>query len=132
MTIRGTRRTRRRAGRAQRGLSESVQWAVLTPLLLLVVLGIVHSGIWLHGRNVAANAALAGAEAQSLSGAGSDVGGSVARDVAQRGGLRDVQVSSSRSGGEVVVVVTGRVDSFYSLGTTEVSSRAEMPEERVR
>ena len=37
--------------RDQRGLSESVQWAVLMPLLLLMVLGISHAGIWLVGRD---------------------------------------------------------------------------------
>ncbi|MDN5565044.1 MAG: pilus assembly protein, partial [Luteococcus sp.] len=61
----------------ERGLSESLQWAVLLPVVMLTVLGIIQSGIWLHGRSVAANAALAGAEAQALSGAGGGTGARV-------------------------------------------------------
>jgi hypothetical protein len=36
--------------RDERGLSESVQWAVLWPALMLVTLGIIQAGIFLHGR----------------------------------------------------------------------------------
>ncbi|GAA1390735.1 TadE/TadG family type IV pilus assembly protein [Luteococcus peritonei] len=115
--------------RTQRGLSESVQWAVLAPALLLVVLGLVHGGIWLHGRTVAAQAALAGAEAQAVAGAGSGIAEGIASQVAAEGGLKDIQVSSGRSGDEVVVEVRGRVDSFIPSGLTQVQSRAWMPAE---
>jgi hypothetical protein len=37
--------------RDERGLSESVQWAVLWPALMLLTLGIIQAGIFLHGRN---------------------------------------------------------------------------------
>lgn len=112
----------------ERGLSESLQWAVLMPLLMLAVLGIIQSGIWLHGRSVVANAALAGAEAQALSGAGGGTGARVAREVAERGGLRDVQVEVG-GGRDVAVTVSGRVDSFFTAGRSTVSARAEMPRE---
>lgn len=118
--------------RDQRGLSESVQWAVLMPLLLLMVLGISHAGIWLHGRTVATQAALAGAEAQSLAGASAGVAERVAGTVATDGGLREVAVSSHRSGDEVVVDVRARVDSFSPWGPTGVRSRATMPLEEAR
>ena len=47
---------------SERGSSESTQWALLIPALMLVVLGTIQAGVWLHGRNVAAQAASAAAE----------------------------------------------------------------------
>ncbi|MFZ2261164.1 TadE-like protein [Luteococcus japonicus] len=112
----------------ERGLSESLQWAVLLPVVMLTVLGIIQSGIWLHGRSVAANAALAGAEAQALSGAGGGTGARVAREVAEHGGLREVQVQVG-GGRDVSVAVTARVDTFFDLGRSRVIAHAEMPRE---
>ena len=40
--------------RNQRGLSESVQWVMITPVLMLVVLGIIQLGLWGYGRTVVA------------------------------------------------------------------------------
>jgi len=113
----------------ERGLSESVQWAVLAPLVLLALLGVVHAGILLHGRSVATNAALAGAEAQALSGATAGVGERVAREVAQGNGLREVQVATGTRDGEVWVQVRGRVDSFLAGRPSRVDSTAWMPRE---
>lgn len=45
--------------RDERGLSESVQFAVVWPLLVLMTLGIIQTGLWLHSRNVAQRAATA-------------------------------------------------------------------------
>lgn len=115
--------------RTERGMSESVQWAVLTPVVLLAILGLIQTGIWLHGRTAAANAALAGAEAQSLSGASGGAGERVARRVAEQAGLLDVQVNVGRGQREVSVEVSARVDSFFTVGQTRVHSRAVMPQE---
>ena len=46
---------------SERGLADSLQWAVLVPALLGLVLGTIQTGIWLHGRTVASDAALAAA-----------------------------------------------------------------------
>ncbi|MEL4504766.1 TadE/TadG family type IV pilus assembly protein [Luteococcus sp. H138] len=119
-----------RPGRCdERGLSESVQWAVLMPLVLLAILGLIQSGIWLHGRSAAANAALAGAEAQALHHAAGGTGERVAREVAEGAGLLDVRVAVAAGPQEVSVEVTGRVDTFFVIGTTQVRSRAVMPQE---
>lgn len=113
----------------ERGLSETTQWVLLAPLLLVVVLGIVQSALVLHGRSVAANAALAGAEAAALSGGSSAQGGRTARDVADRGGLTQTRVDVDLSDGLVRVVVTGQVDSFVPLPQNHVSASAEVPAE---
>lgn len=115
--------------RDERGLSESIQWAVLLPLVLLAVLGAVHAGVVLHGRTVAANAALAGAETDALSGAAGGAGDRVAREVAEGGGLLDVTTTTSRTASVVRIEVRGRVDSFLPGGATTVTSTAEQPVE---
>ena len=97
------------------------------PLVMLAILGLVQAGIVLHGRTVAANAALAGAEAEALAGRGG-VAGQVAREVAEEGGLRDVDVHVT-PGRDVLVRVDGRVDSFFP-GRSRVSARAAMPKEQ--
>ena len=112
-----------------RGLSESVQWAVLTPVVLFVLLGGIHAGIVLHGRTVAANAALAGAEAQALAGASEGVGARVAREVAEQGGLRSVEVSTASPPGAVSVRVDGRVSSFLPGALDAVHGSGEQPVE---
>lgn len=35
--------------RDERGLSESVQHAVIFPVLMLLTLGVIQAGIWIHG-----------------------------------------------------------------------------------
>ena len=117
------------SSRSARGLSESVQWAVLTPLVLMVLLGLIHAGVLMHGRGVAGQAALAGAEAQSLSGSGPGVGERVAREVAEAGGLRSVDVQAGQEGGNARVEVRAHVDSFMTAGLTRVASIAWQPVE---
>lgn len=109
-----------------------MQWAVLTPLLLLVVLGGIQTGIVLHGRSVAANAALAGAQAQSLAGAGSGEAQRVAEEVATDGGLRDVRVQVSQDT-SVEVDVEARADDFAGLpGLSTIHAHAAAPVEEPR
>ncbi|MGO4957622.1 TadE/TadG family type IV pilus assembly protein [Luteococcus sp. Sow4_B9] len=110
-------------------MSESVQWAVLLPVLMLGILGAIQTGIVLYGRSVAAHAALAGAEAQALAGASGGSGERVARELAEQGGLRDVKIVVARPGGEVRVQVRGRVDTFFAVGPTTVEGDAVMPME---
>ncbi|MFZ2166444.1 MAG: TadE/TadG family type IV pilus assembly protein, partial [Propionibacteriaceae bacterium] len=57
-----------RPGARERGLSESLSWALIAPALLLVVLGIIEVAIWAHGRDVAGSAAAAGADVGSVRG----------------------------------------------------------------
>ncbi len=58
--------------RTDRGLSESVQWTLLTATAVLLLLGGVQTAIVLHARAVVANAALAAAEARALRGGTDD------------------------------------------------------------
>lgn len=112
-----------------RGMSDSVQWAVLTPLILLCLLGVIQAGIWMAGRSAAQQAAMAGAERAAI------LGGSVAdaRDTAHRvaaqAGLRGILVEVDAAGSLVEVVVHAEVGSLLPGSLDRVSADARRPKE---
>ncbi len=113
----------------ERGLAESTQWAVVVPALLTLVLGLVQTGVWLHARSVAAQAAAAAADLRaSGTAAAAD---SVATAIATRGGLADVVVATASTGSTVTVTVAGSAPLFFDLGFGRVVERAVLPVEQV-
>ncbi|MEE9964860.1 MAG: pilus assembly protein [Propionicimonas sp.] len=113
----------------QRGFSESTQWAVLTPVVLLLVLGLVQLGVWLHARTVAAEAAATVADLQAA-------GLADAVDAGQRitagAGLKAVHIATVTEPTVVVVTVTGRAPLFFDVGQGMIQERAVSPRERLR
>lgn len=114
----------------ERGLSETLQWAILTPTLMLVILGIIQAGILMHGHNVAENAAQAAAEAESAY-LSAGTGTEQALAVAEVGGLTDVKVTVERGPTKVVVGVSARIPVFFDIGQGRVDETASAPIERV-
>lgn len=110
----------------QRGLSESTQWAMLTPLVMLLTLGLVQLGVWLHARTVAGEAA---ATVADLMASGSPGAAAAGERVAGAGGLQGVSVATARQDGLVVVTVSGRVPLFFDVGQGAIAERAVLPEE---
>jgi hypothetical protein len=115
----------------QRGLSESVQWAVLWPLLLLVTLGIIQAGIYLHSRNVAQRAATVAVDAARGSFGTSDDARELGEDIARVGGLRQISVKISRSATSVRADVSGLAPTLVDIGVSHVHEVAAAPLERV-
>lgn len=113
--------------RDERGLSESVQWAMLTPVLLFTLLGGLQVGLWWHGRNTVLHAAAAAAEAESALGAGRGAGSEAAASIARSGGLGGVEVSVRRTAVSIEVEVTGRIPLLVDLGMGRVTERASSP-----
>lgn len=103
-------------------MSESVQWAVLTPLVLLCLVGLIQGGVWWNGRTCAQQAAAAGADTAAF--AGAEAARGAAASVASRGSLSDVSVSVTDTGGAWEVTVTGRAEVFLDLGQGQVRGRA--------
>lgn len=123
-------RSRIRA-RDQRGLSESVQHAVIFPVLMLITLGVIQAGIWVHGHSVASRAAAAGADiARGSYGSTAEARGTAAK-LAGAGGLHDVTVETRRSGSDVEVVVSGRAPLMLDLGLARITEVATTPLEKV-
>ena len=115
---------------SERGVSESTQWALLIPVLMLVVLGTIQAGIWLHGRTVAAQAAGAAAEQVAWARGSDGDAAAMGRRIAAAGGLQGAQVSIGRSAGSVRVTVTARAALIVDLGLGVVIEHAVLPLER--
>lgn len=120
-------------GRRQhdRGLSESIQYAVLVPVLMLAVLGMIQVGVWVHGRDVAGEAARLAVD--ETRGTRPDVAAAqaAALRVTAVGGLRDVDVRIDRGPDEVLVTVSAAAPTFFDLGLARLQEQATAPVERV-
>jgi Flp pilus assembly protein TadG len=117
--------------RDERGLSESVQWAILWPLLMLLTLGIIQAGISLHGRNVAQRAATAAVDAARGSyGTASDAQ-HLAETIASAGGLEHISVRIQRTPTSASADVSGNVPMIFDLGLGRITQTATAPLERV-
>lgn len=110
-----------------RGAAQSMQWALLTPLLTLAILGLVQGAVILQARQSVREAAFAGAQAEALYGAPAGSGAVTARRVAESAHLREVHVSTERSGQVAVVTVSALPDSFFNIGQGRVSRTAIVP-----
>ena len=120
-----------RPQRTERGLSESVQLAVVWPVLLLVTLGVIQAGVWLHARNVAERAAAAAVDIARGSHGTATEGQQLAADLARAGGLEDVAVEVSRGATSVTATLSGRAPVILDLGLGAVRETASAPLERV-
>lgn len=113
----------------QRGVSESTQWAVLTPVVLLLVLGLVQLGVWLHSRTVASQAA---ATVADLKAAGAQDAAGAGQRLARAAGLEQVRITSKTESGVVVVQVSARAPVFFDVGQGQIVERAVLPVERFK
>jgi Flp pilus assembly protein TadG len=117
--------------RTERGVSESVQYALIWPLIMLTTLGIIESGIWLHSRNAALRAAIAAADTARGTYSSSGNAEAVAQAIAQSGGLRQISVAVDRSPTSVTVVVNAQAALILDLGLGALTETASAPVERV-
>lgn len=124
-------RQRLRGSADQRGLSSSTQLAVVFPLLMLLTLGIVQAGLWLHARNVAQRAATAAVDVARGSYGTAGDGEQRARALAGAAGLTDVVVHVDRGPQQVTAVVTAHATLVLDLGLGTVEETASGPRERV-
>lgn len=117
--------------RDQRGLSQSVQLAVVWPLLLLVTLGLVQAGIWLHARDVAERAATAAVDVARGRDGTPAAAEELARDLARTGGLEDVSVQVTWTATQVTATVTAEAPALLDLPLARILETAAAPRERV-
>jgi len=117
--------------RDERGLSESVQWAVLWPALMLVTLGIIQAGIFLHGRNVAQRAATAAVDAARGSYGIAANAEHLAANIANSGGLKNVSIRVQRTATTVNVDISANAPMIFDLSLGRINETATAPLERV-
>jgi Flp pilus assembly protein TadG len=115
----------------ERGLSQSVQYAVILPTLMLITLGIIQAGVWIHGHDVAVRAANAAADVARGSYGTTEQARDVAERLAAAGGLRDVQVDVTRAPARVNVTVRAQAPLIFDVGLGRISETASAPVERV-
>ena len=117
--------------RDERGLSESVQWAIFWPALMLLTLGIIQAGIFLHGRNVAQRAATAAVDHARGSYGSAVEAQHMAANMASSGGLKDVSVRVQRTGAAVTADVSANAPMIFDLRLGRINESATAPLERV-
>jgi Flp pilus assembly protein TadG len=115
----------------QRGLSSSTQLAVVFPLLMLLTLGIIQAGLWLHARNVAQRAATAAVDVARGSYGTAGEGEQRARELAAAAGLTNVVVHVDRGPQRVTAEVSAHATLVLDLGLGTVEETASAPRERV-
>ena len=116
--------------RHERGLSESVQWAVLGAAVIGSLLALIDGALWLHGRSVAVAAVIDGASVASRWQASAGDGETAARATAAAGGLKNVAVTVSAQAASVDVAIDADVPSFIGWATPHVQAHATRPKER--
>jgi Flp pilus assembly protein TadG len=109
----------------------STSFAVIMPVLLLVIFGVIEAGIWWHGRHVAAQAADTATDIARSHNANLGRAQQAGRHVADVGGLQRVSVSVHRGQDRVTATATGRVPMPVDLGWGAISQTATAPTERI-
>ncbi|MEU0350812.1 TadE/TadG family type IV pilus assembly protein [Streptomyces sp. NPDC006237] len=132
------RRTLRRWSRAlverdarDRG-AVSLEMLIVFPVVLLIILMVVHVGLWWHARNVAMSAAQLGVESARVRGASAGTGTAEAREFLSRAGgsISGTSVSGSK-GATVTIRVTGYVDTMIPGLKLKIDQHADAAAERI-
>ena len=117
---------------SERG-SAAVQTAMLFPVVLLVVFGIIQGALWFHARHIALGAAQEGARAASAQdGTGADQRArEFVRDLTGGTLIRNLDVSLSSTADTVTVTVSGRAPNLIpGSGGLIVEQSATAPSEQ--
>jgi Flp pilus assembly protein TadG len=118
-------------GGRERGLTNSLQFAVIVPALMLATFGLIQVGLWLHARNVAAEAVTAAADVARSYDGDPAAATQAARRIAAVGGLTDVALTVSRQPTSVSVTMVARPPVIFDLGLGRITETATAPLERV-
>ncbi|MER5549839.1 TadE/TadG family type IV pilus assembly protein [Streptomyces sp. NPDC002589] len=135
------RRLHRAARRWSRALAEngtrdrgavSLEMLIVFPVILLLILLVVHVGLWWHARNVAMSAAQLGVESARVRGASAGTGTAEARAFLGRAGgsISHISVSGSK-GATVRIRVTGYVDTMIPGLKLKIDQHADAAAERI-
>lgn len=110
----------------------SIEWAIVFPVFLLIILIAVQAAGYYSAKNAAQSAAAACAEHARGEGASAGQGRqSAASIISQSGAMDSYSVGVSASTTQVSCTVAGRAHVIVDLGLGLVSQTATMPKERV-
>ncbi|MGH9211734.1 MAG: TadE/TadG family type IV pilus assembly protein [Acidimicrobiales bacterium] len=119
------------ARRGDRG-STTVEVAVLLPLMMLLVMVIVQTGLWFHTRAVMATAANKGLDAARVDGGTPAEGEQATEDfLSHAGALREPSIDIDRGADTTEVTVSGQVVSLIFGAPISITVTVEAPTEQV-
>ena len=127
-----SRPTSRRAPWRGESGAVAAELVIATPLLLLLILGVIQFALWEHATNLAEAAAQQGLSVARLQGETAQAGTAETRSVlAQLAGgvLVGPQVSATRTGATTTVVVSGHAESVVGIFSLPVRATAVGPSE---
>lgn len=128
------RRVARLRGRLDDRGDSVVEFAVIFPVLLLLVFTVIEGALYFHARSVAARAAQVGVDAGRSYDANPDDGAAAARTFLANTGnsVEGSKVMVDSGGNQIAVTVTGRVSSLVPGLEFTVRQRAQAPVEEFR
>lgn len=115
--------------RSERGLSTSVQWAVLLPLLLGVLVAACDAATYLHARVVVEQAASTAAGRAALADAGPGAAVTAVAEMTRPTAVAGFDVAVRRAPDHVVATIDAEVRLIS--GVRHVRHTASAPKERV-
>ena len=121
----------RTLARDERG-AVSAELVFATPLLLLLIMGVIQFALWQHATHVAGAVAQQGLAVGRLQGETAAAGQSEAQSVLDQlgsGVLIDSNIIATRTGTTTTVVVTGHAESVVGLFSLPVKAAASGPTE---
>ena len=110
----------------------AAELVIATPLLLLLVLGVVQFALWEHASGVAEAAAQQGLSVARLQGETSQAGTAETQSVLAQlgtGVLMGPQVTATRTAATTTVVVSGHAESVVGIFSLPVRATAVGPTE---
>ena len=118
-------------GRDERG-AVSAELVIATPLLLLLIMGVIQFALWEHAEHLAAAVAQQGVAVGRLQGESAQAGEQQAKAVLDQLGssvLAGARISATRTDLATTVTVTGHAESIVGLFTLPVQATASGPTE---
>lgn len=105
---------------------------MLLPLMMLLLMVVVQTGIWFHTRAVMTTAANKGLDATRVDGGTARDGERATREfLTHAGALRSPAIDTQRGSEQASVTVSGRVVSLIFGAPIHIAVTAEAPVERV-
>ena len=126
------RRRSRRALRADERGAVSAELVIATPLLLLLIMGVIQFALWQHAEHIASAVAQQGVAVGRLQGETAAAGEDQARSVLDQlgsGVLVGSDVTATRTAATTTVTVTGHAESIIGIFSLPVKATAVGPTE---
>ena len=110
----------------------SAELVIATPLLLLLIMGVIQFALWEHAEHIASAVAQQGVSVARLQGETAGAGQAQAQTVLDQLGpsvLSDAHVVATRTATTTTVTVTGHAESILGMFTLPVKAVAVGPDE---